>query len=149
MKSKFSKWANFPQHKLCLGEICPHHMREICPFCLPLLLGLMMLGLTVTWRRRNKLINSDIQRGSWKFDGHLKWHLKSQLSTPFRSKPQSSVCEPVFPLCRPESFGFSLVAAAFWIPTAHVAVERRSNVVLNTHERLQISLPTRFCSLLY
>ena len=44
---------------------------------------------------------------------------------------------------------FLLVAAAFWIPTACVAVEERSNVVLNTHARLQISLPTRFLSLLY
>ena len=37
------------------------------------------------------------------------WHghtHSSKLSTPFRSKPQSRVCEPVFPLCRPGSFVF-------------------------------------------
>ena len=74
----------------------------------------------------------------------------TQLSTPFGSKPQSRVCEPVFPLCRPGSFVSSLVAAAFFLfqPT-HVAVEGRSNVVLNMHARLQISLPTRFFSLLH
>ena len=41
VKSKFSRWTNFLQHKLCLGELHPHHMREICPFCLLLFLGLM------------------------------------------------------------------------------------------------------------
>ena len=36
----------------------------------------------------------------------------------FGSKHWSRVCEPVFPLRRPRSFVFSLVAVAFWIPTS-------------------------------
>ena len=35
---------------------------------------------------------------------------------PCWSKPLSRVCEPVFPLCRPGSFIFSLVPEAFSIP---------------------------------
>ena len=41
VKSKFWRWTNFHQHKLCLEVFRPHHMGEIRPFCLPLLLGLM------------------------------------------------------------------------------------------------------------
>ena len=28
VKSKFSRWMNFPQHTSCLREICPHHLGE-------------------------------------------------------------------------------------------------------------------------
>ena len=52
----------------------PHHMVEIRPCCLPLLLGLMHQGLTVTSRRRNKFINGSIQRGGRKFLGHFIRH---------------------------------------------------------------------------
>ena len=41
VKIKFSRWTNVPQHKSCLGELHRHHLGEICPFCLPLLIGLM------------------------------------------------------------------------------------------------------------
>ena len=40
-------------------------------------------------------------------------------------------------------------ARVFWIPTACVAIEGRSNVVLNMHAQLQVSLPMRFLSLLH
>ena len=46
-------------------------------------------------------------------------------------------------------FCFSLAAAAFWFQPVCAAVEGRSNVVRNTHVQLQISLPTRFLSLLH
>ena len=39
-------------------------------------------------------------------------------NNPFGSKPWSRVCEPVSPLCRPGSFVFLLVVAAFWVPTS-------------------------------
>ena len=39
IKTKFSRWTNFSQHKLCLGEIRP--------FCLPIA---FTTSLTVTWR---------------------------------------------------------------------------------------------------
>ena len=51
---------------------------------------------------------------------------------PHSCQPLLGVWEPVFPFCRPGSFVFSLVAAAFRIPTGYVAVERRNNVVRNT-----------------
>ena len=47
IKSKFSRWLNFPQHKLCLGKVCPHHLWEIRPFCLPVTFN---TSFTVTWR---------------------------------------------------------------------------------------------------
>ena len=31
VKTKFSKWTEFPQHKLCLGEVRPHHLGEVRP----------------------------------------------------------------------------------------------------------------------
>ena len=64
VKSKFSRWTNFPQHKLCLGELCPHHMGEIRPFCLPVAFRpKASLGLNSNTKnlRRNKLINGNIQ----------------------------------------------------------------------------------------
>ena len=74
VKSKFSRWTNFPQHKLCLGDLRPHQWNSPFLFTLAFRPN-ASLGLTVTWRRKNKLINSDIQRGSWKFQGHLKWRM--------------------------------------------------------------------------
>ena len=50
--------------------------------------------------------------------------------------------------------GWSLLFFCRWqwhleFQPAHVAVEGRSNVLRNTHVRLQISLPTRFPNLLH
>ena len=47
IKSKFSRWTNFPQHKLCFGEVRPQHLGEIRSFCLPVAFN---TSLTVTWR---------------------------------------------------------------------------------------------------
>ena len=45
VKSKFSRWMNFPQHKLCLEEVRPPHLGEISPFCWPVTFN---TSLTVT-----------------------------------------------------------------------------------------------------
>ena len=49
IKSRFSRWTKFPQHKLCLGEVRPHYLEEIHPFCLPVAFN---TPLTITWRNR-------------------------------------------------------------------------------------------------
>ena len=46
-QSKFSRLMNFPQHKLCWGEVHSHHLRENHPFHLPITFNTL---LTVTWR---------------------------------------------------------------------------------------------------
>ena len=59
-----------------LGGTSPTSHEGIRPFYLLLLKA--SLGLTVTWRRRNKLINGNIQWGGRKFLGHFIRHNRSQ-----------------------------------------------------------------------
>ena len=47
VKSKFSSWMNFPQHKRWVGDVRPHHLRAIHPFHLLITFNTL---LTVTWR---------------------------------------------------------------------------------------------------
>ena len=75
VKSTFSGWTNFPQHKFSLGELRPHHyMGEICPFCLPLFHGPSSDELPRL--EKNLLINGSAptERGGRKFLGHFIHH---------------------------------------------------------------------------
>ena len=79
-------------------------------------------------------------------------HIQAQLSTPVGSKPQSRVCEPVFPLSSYAGWGllfFCWYQQHFEFQLVCVAVEGRSSDVLNMHAQLQISLLMRFLSILH
>ena len=84
-----------------------------------------------SWKKwKSKKKSSSAHHISWRMMGiadpdKTTRDRTTQLSVCFGSKPSSKVCEPVFPLCRPGSFVFSLVAAAFWIPTGKCGSGRK------------------------
>ena len=63
------------------------------------------------------------------------WTVGAQLSNSFGSKPQSRVCEPIFPLCRTGSFVISLVAAAFLNSNWQVQQWEEKAVMCKIHMR--------------
>ena len=88
IKSKFSRWTHFHQHKLCLEEVHPHHLGEFHPFCLPSLLGLM--------QKKKQIIKSNIQRGGRKFLGHFIRHSRSQILSETSKQGHTKRINPKF-----------------------------------------------------
>ena len=59
IKSKFSRWTNFPQHKLCFGEVRPHHLGKILPFCLPVAFYTSVTFMLTVERNGEMLISAE------------------------------------------------------------------------------------------
>ena len=62
VKSKFSRWTNFPPNKLCLGEICPHHFLGNLRLLLPIMKEWDLLTVE---RDGEMLISSERGWGEW------------------------------------------------------------------------------------